>query len=78
MALNASKRGFIKKECYMVIDWEMIKGWMITVKGRLCRAAMPHTSSECVSLAPNVEHCFGWRTFLCLEQQCVKCAGVQF
>ena len=21
---------------------------------------------HCVSLAPNVEHCFGWRTFLCL------------
>ena len=41
MVLNASKRGFIAKECYM--DWEMIKGWiMITGKGRLCsyRAAM--------------------------------------
>ena len=36
MALNASERGFIARECYMVIDWEMIKGWMTTGKGRLC------------------------------------------
>ena len=25
-------------------------------------------SHHCVSLAPNVEHCFGWRTFLCLRR----------
>ena len=49
MALNASKRGFIKKECYMVMDWEMIKGWMITGKGRL-------VEQQCHTLALNVCH----------------------
>ena len=44
MALDANKRSLIAKECYMVMDWEMIKGSMIT--GRVDSVAQ-----QCVKCA---------------------------